>query len=165
MKENVVMNKVKFFVLMIALIIVDQITKIMVLSNMSKFPLKIINGLLDFTYCENRGIAFGFASGHVRVVSIVTIVILIAVTIVVCKNFRKMNSWASAGAAMMLAGGFGNFIDRAFRAYVVDFIDVSNFIEFPIFNFADICVVVGVFVVGLSIIVDCRREKLEGNKS
>lgn len=159
------MNKLKFFLLMITLIIVDQITKICVVMNRAKLPKTIINGLLDFTYCENRGIAFGFASGHVHLFSILTLAILIIIVVIVFRKYENMGGLTAIGVAMLIAGGFGNFIDRAFRTYVVDFIDIGSLFNFPIFNIADICVVVGVIIIGLAGIINYRREEVEGNNS
>ena len=59
---------------------------------------------------------------------------------------------------MLIAGGFGNFIDRTFRLYVVDFIDIRGIVEFPIFNIADICVVAGVVLICISWFINCRSE-------
>lgn len=165
MKEKELMNRLKFFILMISLIVVDQITKILIVANKGKLPCTIFNGILDFTYCENRGIAFGFASGHVQFFSIFTIIILIAIVFMAYKNFSKIKGLCAWGVAFMLAGGFGNFIDRAFRTYVVDFIDFGNLFDFPIFNFADICVVCGVIAIGIGLLISYRREEIEGNNS
>ena len=147
------------------LVIIDQISKICVFLNKDKLPQTIINGLLDFTYCENRGIAFGFASGHVKFFSIITLILLIIIVVIVFKNYNKMKGLTAIGVAMLIAGGFGNFIDRAFRTYVVDFIDFGSLFDFPIFNFADICVVLGVVVIGIASIINYRREAIEGNNS
>lgn len=158
------MNKIKFFIFMISLIVVDQISKVLIVMNKEVLPKTIINGLLNITYCENRGIAFGFASGHVHFFSILTLVLLVIITIVVYLKFDKMNRLYSIGAAMLIAGGIGNFIDRAFRLYVVDFIDIRLF-EFPIFNIADICVVLGVIIIGIASVINYRREEANGNNS
>ena len=162
---EVIMSKIKFFLLMISLIVIDQISKIFVVMNKESLPKTIINGLLDFTYCENRGIAFGFASGHVQFFSILTLIILVIIVGLVCFKFTKIKGIYAVGVAMLIAGGFGNFIDRAFRSYVVDFIDISSFFEFPIFNFADICVVIGVVIVAIASIVNYRREEASENNS
>ena len=159
------MSKIKFFVLMVTLIIIDQVTKVLVVANRFKLPKTIINGLLDFTYCENRGIAFGFASGHVQFFSVLTLILLVIIVVIVIKNYNKMRSLTAVGVSMLIAGGFGNFIDRAVRTYVVDFIDVGSLFDFPIFNFADICVVLGVVAIGIASIINCRREEANGNNS
>lgn len=162
---EVYMSKIKFFIIMISLIVIDQVSKIFVVMNRDTLPKTIINGFLDFTYCENRGIAFGFASGHVQFFSILTLILLVVIVAIVYLKFNKMKGLYAIGVAMLIAGGFGNFIDRAFRSYVVDFIDISSFFEFPIFNIADICVVLGVVIFGIASIISYRREEVEGNNS
>ena len=59
---------------------------------------------------------------------------------------------------MLISGGVGNLIDRLIRLYVVDFIDFGEFINFPVFNIADIFVVIGVIVIGISCL---KNEKLD----
>ena len=157
------MNKLKFFTAMIALIFVDQISKLAIVSNKSSMPKTIIKGCLSFTYCENRGIAFGIASGHVRLLSIITLLILLAIMFCICKYFSKIGKIYAIGIILLMAGGFGNFIDRAFRLFVVDFIDIGEIIDFPIFNFADICVVVGVIVIGIACLIGYRGDDVEDN--
>ena len=161
MREKFNMNKIKFFILMITLIVIDQLTKFAVIANETKLPINVINGFLSFTYCENRGIAFGMASGHVKFFSIFTLIILAIIVAFVFKYFHKVHGIGAVGIAMLIAGGFGNFIDRAFRLYVVDFIDVGQLFSFPIFNFADICVVMGVIILGISILIGNRGESIE----
>ena len=158
------MNKIKFFIFIISLIVIDQISKIIIVMNKEVLPKTIINDLLNITYCENRGIAFGFASGHVQFFSILTLALLVIITITVYLKFDKMHGLYSIGTAMLIAGGIGNFIDRAFRSYVVDFIDIRLF-EFPIFNIADICVVLGVVIIGIASVINYRREEANGNNS
>lgn len=143
-------NRAIFFIIIIVSICIDQLSKLLVIANKESLPKSLLFNLLKFTYCENRGIAFGFASGHARFFSIATLIILVVIVCMLYKNFNKLGKVISIGAAFLVAGGFGNFIDRAVRAYVVDFIDISNIIKFPIFNVADICVVTGVILIGIS---------------
>ena len=157
------MSKLKFFTIMVILIFIDQATKFGIVSNRNNLPKTIIDGMITFTYCENRGIAFGLASGHVRILSIVTLIIIMAIIIGICRHFKRINKIYATGTVLLIAGGIGNFIDRAFRLFVVDFIDIGDFINFPIFNFADICVVVGVAVIGVACVIGCRRDSIENN--
>lgn len=157
------MNKIKFFITMIILIIIDQLSKACIIFNKDSLPITMINNVFKLTYCENRGIAFGLASGYVFAVSVFTLIVLIAIIVVTYLNFKKMNWVCTIGVAFLTAGGFGNLIDRVFRAFVVDFIDFSDLIRFPIFNIADVCVVTGVILIGISCVIDYRREKVEGN--
>lgn len=152
------MNKRKFFILIIILICIDQISKFLVVFNKDDLPKTIIKNFLNITYCENRGIAFGLASGYVQLFAIVTLVIIVAILICVCINFRKINTFLSVGIGLLISGGVGNLIDRLIRSYVVDFIDFGDFINFPVFNIADIFVVIGVIVIGISCL---KNEKLD----
>lgn len=152
------MNKRKFFILIIILICIDQISKFLVVFNKDDLPKTIIKNFLNITYCENRGIAFGLASGYVQLFAIITLVIIVAILICVCINFKKINTFLSVGIGMLISGGVGNLIDRLIRSYVVDFIDFGDFINFPVFNIADIFVVIGVIVIGISCL---KNEKLD----
>ena len=152
------MNKREFFILIIILICIDQISKFLVVFNKDNLPKTIIKNFLNITYCENRGIAFGLASGYVQLFSIITLVIIVAILICVCINFKKINTFLSVGIGMLISGGVGNLIDRLIRLYVVDFIDFGEFINFPVFNIADIFVVIGVIVIGISCL---KNEKLD----
>ena len=152
------MEKIRFFIIIIVLIAFDQISKTWIINNRNDLPKTIIKNILDFTYCENRGIAFGIASGHVHLFSLITLLVLVSLLIIICFNFHRMSNIGSIGVAMLIAGGFGNFIDRTFRLYVVDFIDIRGIVEFPIFNIADICVVAGVVLICISWFINCRSE-------
>lgn len=152
------MNKRKFFILIIILICIDQISKFLVVFNKDNLPKTIIKNFLNITYCENKGIAFGLASGYVQLFSIITLVIIVTILICVCINFKKINTFLSIGIGLLISGGVGNLIDRLIRSYVVDFIDFGDFINFPIFNIADIFVVIGVIVIGISFL---KNEKLD----
>lgn len=166
MKEKMLMmktSKIKFFITIVVLILIDQVSKIIVVANKQNLPKEIIKGVLDFTYCENRGIAFGFASGHVQLFSIITLLILILIIVAVYKNFNKLGKLLSIGVPILISGGIGNFIDRACRLYVVDFIDFGKIINFPIFNIADIFVVCGVIIIGISCFIDNRSDNIDKN--
>ena len=144
------MKKVKFFVINIILITIDQIFKYYILINKENLPNNIINGVLNFTYCENRGIAFGIGQGGAKIFAIITILIIIVALIYVILKFNKLKKLTLFGIALVISGGIGNLIDRLFRGYVIDYIDFSEIVDFPIFNFADICIVVGVIIIGIS---------------
>ena len=115
---------------------------------------------LNFTYCENTGMSFSMLEGQ-RVILIALPVILIGLVewyIFSGKIEKKPELFALAALA---GGGFGNLIDRVFLGYVVDFIDVK-IINFAIFNFADICAVLGgIFTVIFFILEDNKEKKKE----
>ena len=121
------------------LIILDQIFKYIVV-NQKIVCENVINNILNFTYCENRGIAFGIGQGGAKIFAIITILIIIVALIYVMLKFNKLKRLTLFGIALVISGGIGNLIDRLFREIV----------DFPIFNFADICIVVGVIIIGIS---------------
>lgn len=144
------MKKVKFFVINIILITIDQIFKYYILINKENLPNNIINGVLNFTYCENRGIAFGIGQGGAKIFALITLLMIIVALIYIAFKFNKLKGLTVFGIALVISGGIGNLIDRLFRGYVIDYIDFSEIVDFPIFNFADICIVVGVIIIGIS---------------
>lgn len=144
------MKKVKFVVINIILITIDQIFKYYILINKENLPNNIINGVLNFTYCENRGIAFGIGQGGAKIFALMTLLMIIVALIYIAFKFNKLKGLTVFGIALVISGGIGNLIDRLFRGYVIDYIDFSEIVDFPIFNFADICIVVGVIIIGIS---------------
>lgn len=125
------------------LIVLDQLLKVWVQTGLSGHAsVTVIPGLLQFTYVENRGAAFGIFQGKTVLLSIVTFVVIAALIFAVVKRYFKHNL-ALWSMGLIIAGGLGNLIDRVFRGYVIDFLDISPLFSFPVFNFADCCVVVG----------------------
>ena len=66
---------------------------------------------------------------------------------------------AKLGLSLIVAGGIGNVIDRIFRGYVIDYIDISQLFNYPVFNFADICIVVGVILIMVIIIINTIKSQ------
>ncbi len=156
------MKKRNFFILIIILVIIDQISKFLIIINKGIFPQELIKGVLDFVYCENKGIAFGIGQGGTQIFSVITSIIIIAIIFIICRYFNKIDSKILIGASLLISGGIGNLIDRIFRLHVIDFI-YFKCVNFPVFNFADICVVIGVIVIGISYLLLDRGENVEGN--
>ena len=132
------------FIMMAVMIAADQWIKLWALNSLTQVDtIPLIQNVLHFTYVENRGAAFGIMQGKVNILLIVTGIFLAGMLIAVLAkkiegNFRI---WSYC---LVIAGGIGNLIDRAFRGFVVDYIDF-RLIDFPVFNLADCCVCVGVF--------------------
>ena len=160
-KKNILL-----ILLIVFLIILDQATKIIVINTIKGESLNIINNFLNFTYVENSGVAFGINSNG-RVTNIIINIIVMAVVIRFMLNQKEMmNKFTSISLSLILAGGFGNLIDRIFRGTVIDFIDISPIFNFPTFNIADILVVVGWISFALSMAIYPTKEfkNLKGHK-
>lgn len=131
-----------YLILTIGLILIDQITKIITLKQLAPIgSVTIIENILSFTYVENRGAAFGIMQNS-RIFFLIFTVILIGAIIYYTIKAKQNSKFYLISTSLIIAGGIGNFIDRLFRGYVVDMIEVT-FISYPVFNFADICIVIG----------------------
>ena len=140
-----------WILLIIGLIGLDQWTKWYFFINKESFDkVEIIKDFFYLTYLENRGAAFGILQNFRWFFIISTLVALV----LMIKFFLKHNNKLSRLAlSFLIAGALGNFIDRLFRGYVVDFLDFYPFgYDFPIFNVADICVNIGVALLFIFII-------------
>ena len=138
----------------IIMIIIDQLAKIYIIENMYNSSISIINGILNLTYVENTGGAFGIFNNNIILFILINIIIIIALVKYLLVKQQDANVITLIAISMMLAGGIGNIIDRIFRGHVIDYIDISPLITYPVFNFADICVVIGVVILIIDIIIN-----------
>ena len=141
------MEKIKRFSVYlwtIVLVIIDQLIKVAVINNVKNNSITIIKGFFRFWYCENEGVAFSLGDGHVPVFIVVNLLIIGCLIFYYEKNKVQFNLLSKMFFIMVIAGGSSNLLDRVFRGYVIDFIDVSEFMDFAIFNVADIFIVCGI---------------------
>lgn len=141
------------------LVIIDQLIKIWMLNHLvGSSSIVLIPGLLQLTYVENRGAAFGIFQGKVGILSILTLaVIVIAIAMLLMGKFKsKLVLWS---VGLIIAGGVGNLIDRIFRTFVVDYFDISPWFNFPVFNFADCCVVIGTILLMIYLLFFEEKEQ------
>ncbi|MGD9604570.1 MAG: signal peptidase II [Bacilli bacterium] len=134
-------------------IIIDQVTKIIAFNNLALLQnQKAIPGIFKFILLENEGAGFGMLQGKLWFFIIITIVAL-GFLAYLAKDFDlQENALFSASFILIVIGTIGNFIDRLFNNGLVrDFI-TFDFISFPSFNFADMCLTVGVIVLTFDIL-------------
>ena len=148
-----------YAVLVAALVALDQLVKYLVVQ---QIPLgehvPFLPHLLDLTYVENSGAAFSMFSQHTWVLTLISLVLSVVLAVGVFKPLFR-HPFGRTALALLLAGAVGNLIDRALQGYVVDMFHVL-FMEFAVFNVADICVVVGGFAAVIYYLF--FYEKLEG---
>lgn len=122
---------------------------------------------VNFTYCENTGMSFSLLEGQ-RFILIALPILLIGIVEYLIFRGKIESKAMKIALAFLAGGGLGNLIDRIFLGYVVDFIDF-RIINFAIFNFADICAVLGGFAFAIMMVVtesrEEKRKKLEENKA
>lgn len=130
-----------------ALVAADQLTKLAAVRGLTSHPVSIWNGVLEFCYSENRGIAWGLFQNRRWIVIVITGLVLAALLVLLMSGRFRQSRLISIGGAMVLAGGIGNLIDRIGNGYVVDFIHYYKWFDFPVFNFADCCVTIGAVLI------------------
>ncbi len=132
-----------FYTLLIAfLVALDQFVKYMVLRNIPGGEhVPLIPGVLELTHVDNTGAAFSLLSGHTLVLAMVSLVMSAVLAAALWKGFFR-HPLGKTILSVLLAGAVGNLIDRCARGYVVDMFNVL-FMNFAVFNVADICVVTG----------------------
>ncbi len=135
------------------LLFVDRLTKILAVQYLKDTDgVTLIYGGLRLYYLENHGAAFGILQNKQVIFWILTAVFIVVVLwffrkVPKTKYYRPIN----VCVMVLLAGALGNFIDRIFQQYVVDFI-YFEFIDFPIFNVADIYVTLSVIILLLLVL-------------
>lgn len=132
-------NKKKIFficLLIISLILIDQITKCIVVNN---FVEKVGTFVASINLNINTGMALGLNEGNTKNI-IITIIILILIINFAVKQKDKIDRKTAIALCLITAGGISNLIDRFIYKGIVDFIDLYGF---PIFNIADVYIVIG----------------------
>lgn len=131
-----------FPILSVCVVLVDQFTKMLAISNLkNQDAIVLIDGVLELSYLQNYGMAFGMLEGKITFLVLFCLLFLILAMYFFVKIPKTLFYTPILLTEMILvAGAIGNLIDRIFRGYVVDFI-YFKIINFPLFNIADICVV------------------------
>ena len=146
------------FISIAVLTAADQLIKLVVERNLQPIgTAEFINGFIGWNYVRNTGAAFGSFSQSTTLLTVVTGAVILAGIILIATKKIKSKFYLTC-AVLIISGGLGNLIDRIFRGYVVDFIDVQ-FTDFAVFNFADILVTVGSIVLMIYVIVDIFRDR------
>jgi len=151
------------------LITLDQLVKIWAVNNLQNQPVRpLIRGFLQLTYLENTGAAFGFLAGFGGSNILLTVVKLIIIA-AAFMYFVKLPAeprftLLRIPLVLMVAGGIGNLIDRMRVGFVIDMFEFM-FINFPVFNMADIYVTIGSFSFVLMVIFVVKDAPLFGAKT
>lgn len=145
-----------YIILGVILILIDQITKFLVLFKLKPVgSFFVIKNIFHLTYVENRGAAFGIMQDKKIFFVVISIVVIGFIFYYLIKNKNKLTMKSKVSFTLIVSGALGNMIDRLRLSYVVDFFD---FIIWPVFNIADICVVLG--CLGLVYLLGIKGELL-----
>lgn len=143
---------------MVALVSIDQIIKYLIdayLKPVGSVP--VINRVLQLSYYENDGAMMGMMNGKTVTMTVLAVICLAVIAFVIFSSKIKFGVDYCC-IVLMMSGGLGNIIDRIFRGYVIDYIEVL-FVDFYIFNFADCLVTCAAFVMIGNQIYEIYKEK------
>ncbi len=165
------------FTLMFLIILIDQITKILVVKYMQPYAIftSFFGDFLNLTLVYNMGAAFSMGAGFASISRLFFLILLPLIFLIVLivfyfkeTTYTKAQRWFMCG---ILGGGFGNIIDRIFRADgVVDFIDIKFYGLFgmerwPTFNIADSAITCCGVALAISVIIQVINEKKKAKSS
>jgi len=153
------------------LVLADQFSKHIAIIKLKPIDTHdIINGVLNFTYVENKGAAWGVFSGKINLFIIVTSILIPFIIYFIYKSINARKTFNNTKVIrkfkfleilliLIISGALGNFIDRIRYNYVVDFIHFK-LIEFPVFNLADCYISIGAFLFALLYIFKLTDEEI-----
>lgn len=143
--------------------LIDQIIKYSIVNNIKPHgTVSIISGVLNITYVENRGVAFGMFTDMRWIFVALTALMIFAIIFYMFKK-RPDGKFFYIVAGLIIGGGLGNLYDRIVNGYVIDYISLSFFP--PVCNFADYCITVGVILLIFYVLFKPSRKNKKVKKN
>ncbi len=147
-----------YLILSIFLVLFDIIAKQITVANMTVGQsIPIIENVFHLTYVKNTGAAFSILSGERFFLILMPILIIAAILIYIFVR-KPTSKLLMVSFSMIISGGIGNLIDRIKLGYVIDFLDFC-FINFPVFNLADIWITVGA-ILFIALLLFSKEDRL-----
>ncbi|MFD2171496.1 signal peptidase II [Tumebacillus lipolyticus] len=148
------------FYLLIALVVaLDQVMKYYIRLNMEVAQsIPLLDGLINLTSHRNQGAAFGILEGQQWFFILSTLVVIVGAIYFRAKGELKGRPVREISLALLLGGAIGNAIDRVLFGEVTDFFDLQ-FVDFAIFNIADVAINIGVGLLVLSMLAEWIQER------
>ena len=153
-KSNIILS----IVLVIVLLGIDLLLKYLVSTYLT--TVNIIDNFFSLTYVLNDGAAFSLFASRTYLLILIALICLFFIIYELKNNLN--DRVLSIGYSLVLAGLLGNFLDRLIDGYIIDYLSFKILgYNYPIFNFADILIVVGIIVVIIKEILKERGKKNE----
>lgn len=153
---------IPFFILAALIVAADQGVKYLVRANIALGQhVSFLPGVMDLTFVKNTGAAFSMLEEHTWLLTLLSGVVAVILAVILAR--RILPHWfGQLALGLLLGGAVGNFIDRLLLGYVTDMF-AAAFVNFPVFNVADIAVVVGGVLLCVHVILFMKDEdKKEG---
>lgn len=154
------MHYLIYFFIVAVLVFIDQFSKSLIVSTIDlNQSITVIKGFFNITYVRNYGAGFSIMQNATTTFYIITPICLILFIYLLIKT-KKKDYLSKTALLLMIGGTIGNFLDRIINVYVVDFLDFIIFgWDFPVFNFADICLTIGVSIYIISLLKESKNER------
>ena len=148
----------------LAVILIDIITKLLVSNNMLlNKSITIIPNFFYLTYARNYGGAWSIFENSTLIITIISLIVIIGIIYYLYKN-KTTKKLEIIGYSLLLGGAIGNLIDRIIYGYVIDFLDFYILgYDYPIFNIADIGIVIGIILLLISVGKDVLKHDNKRN--
>jgi signal peptidase II len=143
-------------------LIIDRLVKswaLRTLPPLGSLGTEPVPGLLRFVYVENRGVAFGLFQNNSLLFAILSTLIIIGIVWRAWRWFLHADSMARTSAALIVAGGVGNIIDRVLYGFVVDMVNIIPLPIFQVFNVADLSISLGAVLLFISLWREDVRQR------
>ncbi len=139
-----------YVLLTVALVIGDQLIKLWVTTHLAlNQTITVIPGILGLTKLHNTGAAWSMLEGQQWFFIVITLVAIVVIAWLM--KYYRGQRWAEVSLCLILAGTLGNFLDRLRLGYVVDMFELLP-VNFPVFNFADTLLTIGVVLLAIRIL-------------
>lgn len=154
-------NRYKIYRIMCILLVIDQIIKIVIRYSINEYQeIKVIKNFFSITYVQNTGAAFSIMKDATILLILLSIIFIIVLNNYIKKQESNFTKIDIISYGLIMGGVYGNLIDRIIHRKVTDYLSFNIFnYSFPIFNFADICIVIGAILIVIDIIFLKNKNK------
>ncbi len=154
----------KIILPIIICVVIDRIIKILCLNNLNiGESIPVIQNFFAITLVTNTGAAFSILSSSTLFLIILSIIIIGIIYFFFIKS-QNLSNFMQIIYGILLGGIIGNLIDRIIYGYVIDYLNFNIFgYNFPVFNFADICIVISIFIIIIEILKG-DKNAVQGSK-
>jgi signal peptidase II len=160
-RRDAKLKHLRYYAVAAVVFLLDQLTKQIIDANVPlKEQISVIGQFFLITHVLNDGAAFSMLPGAQTLFIAITIIVVIGIIWYIERNRRNGRPLLLTAFALVLGGALGNFIDRTLYGEVTDFLQFNfGSYTFPIFNVADMGIVIGVGLILLDAVLDIRRGR------
>ena len=141
----------------VLILIIDRVIKVIVSNHLTESKeLQVIKNIISICYTHNTGAAFSILQNQKYLLILLALIALIIIDRYIT-NLKEASKLEQISFSLIIGGIIGNLLDRIFYSSVIDYI-LLKFIDFPIFNLADSCIVIGVIILIVLTVIDSIKK-------